>query len=134
MTHHHRHAARTMNRIAITVTPRDRENYADTRLGGVDWVVAPVTLNVGHSLFVLGLVLFAVCVQLAYHRSRKVQLARSREAARFDECFDECFYPGIRLSELEARMNRARAEKPVHVPARERRSIIAVLQDMTVIG
>jgi hypothetical protein len=58
------------------------------RPGGMQVVVAPFSVSIGHSLELSALALLAVGLQLAYrHRGREVPLA------------EEHFYPGIPLSE-----------------------------------
>jgi hypothetical protein len=89
----------------------------DTRAMPMQVVVAPVSLNIGHSLELSAVALLAVGLQLAYHH-------RSREVV---VCEEQCD-PPIRLSEWMERESMTEPEGAVP----KRRSLLAVLQDMTI--
>jgi hypothetical protein len=83
----------------------------------VQVVVAPVSLNLGHSLELSAVALLAVGLQLAYHH-------RSREVVVCEEHFD----PPIRLSEWMEQQPTTDPETRTY----KRRSILSALQERTI--
>jgi hypothetical protein len=105
-----------------------------TRPGGVQIVVAPFSVSIGHSFELTALALCAVGLKLAYdHRGREIPLGREVPLGRDVPLRSEYFDPGMSLSELEA-IAPAQPENtvPKLSPNPRRRSLLRVLQDMTI--
>jgi hypothetical protein len=101
--------------------PRVPDSAGTTRPGGVQNVVAPFSVNIGHSLELSALALIAVGLKLAYdHRGRDVEAPVQVPLA------DEEIYP-IRLSDWLA-MTEADSTQA------KRSSFLSLLQEMTTRG
>jgi hypothetical protein len=89
----------------------------DTRPGGVQVVLAPFSVSVGHSLELSALAVLAVGLKVAYdHRSREVPLR------------NEYFDPPIPLSVWMERESMTEPQIGIY----KRRSLLDVLREMTV--
>jgi hypothetical protein len=106
------------------VTKTNPQDYATTPPAPVQVVLAPVSLNIGHSLELSALELLAVGLKVAYdHRSRDVVLVKSDLVV-----VNEHFHPGMPLSELMKRLSMTQPESTTA----KRRSVLSILQERTI--